>query len=144
MIKKDGKEPAGTVIEMFTQFDATVVIRGGLIPLWLIFNTLDSLEFLKEMSTRIPKEKPIFFSPLATFSITPDLVAFERWKDALKEFQVINIGARESHYPADTRALLDWVKPLRKWVETNPNPIHASLTPDEIIHLAQNIKDKQW
>jgi hypothetical protein len=139
MMKKGGQEPTGAVVEMFTQFDATTVLKGGLIPLWLIFNTQDSLEFLSEMTSQFPKRKPVFFSPLATFSITPDLVPQASWKKAFKDFKVINIGARDNHYPADTTALLDWARPLRRWVADHPQPITETLTPNEIIELTQSI-----
>jgi hypothetical protein len=135
LLAKENREPAGTVIEMFSQFDTSACFQGGLLPLWLVFNTRDALEFLKEMKPQIPKRKPIFFSPLSTFSLTPDIVPYKEWVQVLKLYVWINIGARESHYPADARALVEWPKLLRAWVQRNPAPVHARLTADELMEL---------
>ncbi|HTX93103.1 MAG TPA: hypothetical protein VMC09_17955 [Anaerolineales bacterium] len=136
LLAKESRSPAGVSIEMFSQFDATSVHQSGLLPLWLIFNTDDSLEYLKEMRARFPKGKPIFFSPLSTFSVTPDLVPFQEWAETLSAFPWTNIGARPSHYPSDSKALVQWVDPLREWVEANRQPIQAKLTAEELAHLA--------
>ncbi len=141
LLEKEGRNPAGTLVEMFSQFDASAAFQSGLLPLWLIFNTEDSLEYLKKMSTQFPATKPVFFSPLATFSQTPVLVPFNQWEQALSKFQWINIGTRASHYPADARALVEWAKPLRKWVQKNRHPLHAHLTVEEIDNLAEVVKN---
>ena len=143
LLQKEGRSPAGTLVEMFTQFDASASMQSGLLPLWLIFNTDDSLAYLKEMQTRFPQGKPVFFSPLATFSLTPDCTPYDQWAAALAKTSWINIGTRRSHYPADARALLNWVKPLRKWVLENRQPILARLNADELSSLADNIKTPQ-
>jgi hypothetical protein len=136
LLEKQGSAPAGVLVEMFSQFDATAARRGGLLPLWLVFNTDDSRDFLLEMKAKFPAGKPIFFSPLSTFSLTPDLVPFEAWDVALNQSDWINIGSRASHYPADARALINWVKPLRDWVDIHPNQIRGLLTPDELLTLS--------
>jgi hypothetical protein len=135
LIEKQGEEPRGVVVEMFSQFDTTALFKGSLIPLWLVFNTEDAYEFLKEMKPRFLKRRPIFFSPLSTFSFTPDIVPYKQWVDLLKLYVWINIGARESHYPADTRALVEWQKHLRYFVERNPAPIQFKLTVDELRRI---------
>jgi len=136
MIEKDNKSPAGTVIECFSQFDSISALNGNLLPLWLIFNTHDSARYLKKMSSTFPKGKPVFFSPLATFSLTPDMASWEEWEETIgREF--INIGARKNHYPADARALVKWVDPLRKWVHDNPQPVQSRLTAGELYSLAK-------
>jgi hypothetical protein len=136
LLEKEGRQPAGVVVEMFSQFDASAAHQGGLLPLWLIFNTQDSLEYLKSMSREFPAGKPVFFSPLSTFSLTPDLVPFRDWEEALADFPWTNIGARGSHYPADARALVKWAEPLRAWVSENRQPIQMRLTAEEIAQLA--------
>jgi len=141
LLDKEGRAPAGTLVEMFTQFDASASMQGGLLPLWLIFNTDDSLAYLQEMRASFPAGKPVFFSPLATFSLTPDCTPFAEWEAALARFEWVNIGTRRSHYPADARALINWVKPLRKWVQANSQPIRAHLSPDEIGRLAGDIQN---
>ena len=101
LLEKEGRQPAGVLVEMFSQFDATAARQAGLLPLWLIFNTYDSLDYLKEMRPQFPAGKPVFFSPLATFSFTPDLVPWKDWETALAGIEWTNIGTRPSHYPAD-------------------------------------------
>jgi hypothetical protein len=91
------------------------------------------------MLPHFPGGKPIFFSPLATFSETPDMVSLEDWEQALPGIQWINIGARASHYPADARALVKWVEPLRKWVKENQQPIIERLSAEELLKLWKDI-----
>jgi len=135
LLEKDSRQPAGVLVEMFSQFDSNASRQAGLLPLWLIFNTYDSLEYLKEMRAQFPAGKPVFFSPLATFSVTPDLVPWEDWEAALADIEWSNIGTRPSHYPADARALVKWVEPLRKWVKKNRNPVTGRLEAEELQSL---------
>jgi len=135
LLEKEGRQPAGVVVEMFSQFDANAARQAGLLPLWLIFNTEDSLEYLKEMRANFPAGKPVFFSPLATFSVTPDLAPWQGWESALAGLEWVNIGARPSHYPADARALVKWVEPLREWVAANLNPVTARLEAEELVEM---------
>jgi len=139
LLEKEGRQPAGVVIEMFSQFDASAARQAGLLPLWLIFNTLDSLEYLKEMRPQFPASRPVFFSPLATFSVTPDLVPWQDWESALEGLEWVNIGTRRSHYPADARALVKWAEPLRNWVTENQHPITGLLTGEELAQLSKMI-----
>lgn len=139
LLEKEGRLPSGVLVEMFTQFDATASRLAGLLPLWLVFNTPDSLEFLREMRAKFPADKPIFFSPLATFSMTPDLVPWKEWETVLAGLNWMNIGTRPNHYPADARALVKWFEPLRDWVRENFRPIHAHLSAEEIGNLADNL-----
>ena len=141
LLAKEGRAAAGMLVEMFSQFDANAARQAGLLPLWLIFNTDDSLEYLKEMRPQFPAGKPVFFSPLSTFSLTPDLVPFEAWDAALADFRWVNIGARQSHYPADARALVKWVEPLRDWVVANRNPVQVRLEAEELERLASSGKN---
>lgn len=138
-LELDGKEPSGTIIETFSQFDTSAIRASGLVPLWLIFNTEDSVRFLKEMVSEFPKEEPVFFSPLSTFSLTPDMAKWESWEDALSGIDWINIGTRKDHYPADSWTLIEWTKPLRRWCEDHPNPIQNRLTGKMLEELAKNI-----
>jgi hypothetical protein len=139
LLEKEGRQPAGVIVEMFSQFDSNAARQAGLLPLWLIFNTNDSLEYLKEMSGQFPPGRPVFFSPLATFSLPPDRVPFDDWAAALDRFSWINIGTRRNHYPADARALVKWVEPLRKWVEENRQPVTGRLEADELLSLRLGI-----
>ncbi len=139
LIEDQGETPAGVLVEMFSQFDATSARQGGLLPLWLVFNTEDSRQFLQEMTPRFPAGKPVFFSPLSTFSMTPDLVPFKKWEEVLQGHEWINIGARRSHYPADARALVHWADPLREWVREHPQPVRGRISAEELAALAQDL-----
>ncbi|MBN2387378.1 MAG: hypothetical protein JXB85_10185 [Anaerolineales bacterium] len=141
LLEKEGRPPAGVLVEMFSQFDASAAMQAGLLPLWLIFNTYDSLAYLQSMRARFPPAKPVFFSPLATFSQTPDLVPWESWVQALAGCTWINTGTRPSHYPSDARALVKWAAPLREWVTAHRNPITARLSAEELADLAQVRKE---
>jgi hypothetical protein len=141
LLNKEGRQPAGVLVEMFSQFDATASFQSGLLPLWLIFNTEDSLEYLKKMSRKFPAINPVFFSPLATFSLTPDLVPYQQWDAALAQFHTINVGTRASHYPSDARALVKWAEPLRLWVRENRQPLRSHLSAEEIGKLAETIRN---
>jgi len=138
-LEEQGIQPSGTVVEMFSQFDATIVHQSGLLPIWLVFNTDDSLEFLKWMLAKVPIDLPVFFSALSTFSKTPDLVAWDDWKTALAGRKWINAGARSSHYPADTLALLDWKKPLRQFLNHSKDRPIGNLTGEQIALIAKAI-----
>jgi len=138
LLGKEKRDPSGVLVEMFSQFDASAARQSGLLPLWLVFNTVDSLEFLKEMRPHFPVGKPVFFSPLATFSLTPDLVPFESWSATLDGLDWTNIGARRGHYPADARALVKWVQPLRNWVSECRDPVRGLITGEELLELAEN------
>jgi hypothetical protein len=135
-LQQEGRQPAGVLIEMFTQFNATAVREGGLLPLWLVFNTQDSLAFLEEMLPYFPTQGPIFFSPLATFSLTPDLVAWSEWEHTLRGLNWVNVGARASHYPADVLALTRWADPVELWVKEHGQPVHARLSAEALRDLA--------
>jgi hypothetical protein len=139
LLEKEDRPAAGVSVECFSQFDSTSASLGSLLPLWLIFNTKDSARYLKEMVEKFPKDLPVFFSPLSTFSLTPDLASWDEWMDALGGRDFINTGTRESHYPADARALIKWQDPLRNWVLEHKQPIKAKLTAEELIQLARNL-----
>ncbi len=139
LLKKENRQPAGVSVECFSQFDSSSAHMAGLLPLWLIFNTKDSARYLKEMATRFPVDKPLFFSGLSTFSLTPDMATWDEWIDALGRRDFINSGTRPSHYPADASALVNWQKPLHEWVNENKYPITSTLTADELAGLAQNL-----
>lgn len=140
ILEDAGLEPEGIVIETFSQF-STMIDQTTLLPLWLIFNTKDSLRFLNEMTDEFPLDLPVFFSGLSTFSRTPDIVPFPEWMQALKHYSVINSGARESHYPSDAHALLDWEKPIRKWASSNKLIKQNRITGEALTKLASEIQE---
>lgn len=140
LLEKANREPAGVFIEMFSQFDPTIVMRSGLLPVWLVFNTHISLDYLRKMRSEFPRNKPVFFSALSTFTITPDIVSWKDWMDELAEFEVISSGARADHYPTDLAALITWREPLERWVLKNEAPILQTLAPQEVHEIAAGIR----
>jgi hypothetical protein len=136
-LHEQGRQPSGVLVEMFSQFDATSVMQAGLLPLWLVFNTTDSLEFLQGMTAEFPQGCPVFFSPLSTFTFTPDLVPWSRWEQALQGLDWRNVGARSSHYPADARALVGWQAPLQRWAQDHSQPPLEPIKAQELFDLAQ-------
>lgn len=137
---QSGTVPQGVVIETFTQYDPTTVDQGALLPFWLIFNTSDSLEFLKKEFPNFPEGIPIFFSGLVNFSRTPDMVPWNAWKQVFQGREWINIGARPERYPEDLPALWRWPQKLRAWVQSHPSPLSLRLTPADLIRLAAEIR----
>lgn len=139
-LELEDREPAGVLVETFSQYNTTSIVNSGLLPLWLIFNTRDSARFLKEMAAEFPKEKPVFFSPLSTFSFTPDMADWSEWEEALSGLDWINVGTRRDHYPADTWTLVDWQKSLQKWSRENHYPIKTRMTGQMLENLAKTIR----
>ena len=139
LLGMEGKDASGVLVETFSQYDVSAVRNSGLLPLWLIFNTTDSVRFLRAMTSRFPKGKPVFFSPLSTFSLTPDMAAWEDWEKALAGSNWVNVGTRKSHYPADAWTLIEWQKSLQKWCEQHHDPLNTNLTGDILKRIAKQI-----
>lgn len=137
LCRRSGIDPQGVVVEIFTQYDPVTVLDGGLLPLWLIFNTHDSLAFLRRCLSEFPAGKPVFFSSLVAFSRTPDMVSWADWEEVLRGLTWINIGARPERYPEDPRALLRGPRRLADWVRARPARITARLSAQELVELAQ-------
>ena len=140
LMQEEERKPAGVLIEMFSQFDAFAPIEAGLLPLWLVFNTWDSLAFLKIMRRQFPENIPVFFSPLSTFTNTPDLVSWHNWETALQGLNWHNIGARATHYPADALALTNWADPLRRWIAQHRHPLHTRLEAQALLKIADGLR----
>ncbi len=138
LLTHENRQPAGVLVEMFSQFDSSAVRLGGLLPVWLVFNTRDSLAFLRQMRSHFPASKPVFFSPLSTFTNTPDLVPWHQWEQVLSGLSWQNIGARPSHYPSDALALASWSGALHNWVRAHYHPLRTTLTPEELSALVDN------
>ena len=138
-------ETNGTLVEVFSQYDPLAVYRYGLLPLWLIFNTRDSLRFLVDMSKELENDKPLLASLLSTFSVTPDMAGWEEWQECLKAFSVVNIGARKTHFPADALALIQWQDQLNKWGEKHRSKKAEPMDAAVLEEVAAQIKlEKQF
>jgi hypothetical protein len=139
LCNRSGVRPQGVIIETFTQYDPSTALKGGLLPLWLIFNTYDSLEFLQRCRGAFPPEGRVFFSGLVTLSRTPDMVPWEGWARALEGLAWTNIGARPKRYPEDLAALWRWPMKLRAWVRDHPAPLTARLRVEDVLEIAAGL-----
>lgn len=139
LYRRQGREAEGVVVETFTQYDPQHVLSAGLLPLWLIFNTTDSRQFLKTQSQFFPRGKPVYFSGLVTLSRTPDMVPWEGWAQALGNFSWTSIGARPSRYPEDLISLWRWSERLRDLAPpleaVKPSTLPLSALLDLIPHI---------
>jgi len=136
LLQQEGRVSPGVLIEMFSQFDPISCLNSGIMPLWLVFNTWDSLSFLKSVLPEFPPDKPVFFTPLSTFTLTPDLVPWQEWEQALEGLIYHNVGVRPAYYPSDPLTLIDWGQPLRKWVREQNSPITCRLTAEKLLQIA--------
>ena len=138
LLLESGIEPRGVLIEMFTQYAPWLVIERGLLPLWLIFNTHDSLQFLQQERSLFPEDIPVYLSALVTLSSTPDMVEWDTWAEALAGREWHSVGARREKYPEDLLALGTWTDRLRKL--TSPlERLPGHLTLDKLLELAGTI-----
>jgi hypothetical protein len=139
-LELQARQPAGVLVQTFSHFDAGAAFQCGLLPLWLVFNTLDSLRYLKAMRSQFPDGLPVYFAALPTFSLTPDMAPWEAWAQALQGLDWRPVGARSSHYPADAWAAAAWPTPLHRQITRLPPGQPAHLPVEELIQLV-NILD---
>jgi hypothetical protein len=141
LYSRAGVEPRGVLIEMFTQYAPWITIERGLLPVWLIFNTRDSLDFLRAIRSHFPEGIPAYLSALVTLSRTPDMVAWDDWAAALNDMTWFSIGARREKYPEDLLALGSWVTRLARLttpIEHIPEPLPL----DVLLQLATPLQRK--
>jgi hypothetical protein len=139
LYRRQGREVEGVVVETFTQYDPQLVLSSGLLPLWLIFNTTDSREFLETQSQFFPRSKPVFFSGLVTLSRTPDMVPWEGWAQALEHFSWTSVGARPSRYPEDLISLWRWSERLRDLAPPSKTAKHSTLPLSALLDLIPQV-----
>lgn len=134
-----GRPPGGVLVQMFSQIDPAAALQAGLLPLWLVFNTLDSQRFLLSMRPEFPAGKPVYFAALPTFSLTPDLAPWSAWTQALHGLDWQPVGVRPSRYPADTRAAAEWPQALHRILPPTPEQPLPALAVDELVKLAAEL-----
>jgi hypothetical protein len=128
--------PRAILVETFGQYEPTAVLRGRLLPLWLVFNTADSLEFLRRQLAELPIDLPVLFCGLVTFSRTPDMVPWRDWEAALVGRSWTNLAAGPRRYPMDATALWRWPGRLWRWLGPNCRPFGSRLDPQVLLSLA--------
>ena len=70
MYRHNNTQPAGSFVGMFNLYDPSTVFSRRLLPLWLVFNTTDSLHFLRALIDQLVD--PIYLAALVTYSRPPD------------------------------------------------------------------------
>ncbi|MEE9513378.1 MAG: hypothetical protein V3V46_04820 [Anaerolineales bacterium] len=139
LYRRQGRAAQGVVVETFTQYDPQLVLSAGLLPLWLIFNTTDSRDFLETQSQFFPHGKPVYFSGLVTLSRTPDMVPWAGWAQALEGFSWTSIGARPSRYPEDLVSLWRWSERLRDLAPPSESVKPSTLPLPALLNLIPQV-----
>jgi hypothetical protein len=127
--QRHGEEPMGTFVGAFNQYAPGRVIARRLLPVWLVFNTTDSADFLRHIKSRL-KAAPVAFAALITFSRTPDQVTWEGWRAALSGLHWTSIGARKRWYPEDVTSLWRWPSRLEACFPVCDRPTLPKMTID--------------
>lgn len=132
--------PNGILVECFSQINPTAALRANLLPLWMPFNTQDSLEYLARMSAYTPKNLDVGLSLLANFSKTPDTPPASAWvKTAEKIGPTRLLGLNPERYPMDIAALFNYLPALKQWTqekqEKQEMSSRAHLSPDELLEM---------
>ncbi len=136
LFERASTEPWGTLIEMFTCVNPAAVRASSLIPLWLPWNCTDSLASLRQMTPRFDRARPVLFTPLSNFSLTPDTVSWDEWVAALSEFDAQLLGQRRWLFPSDPVALWRTGEALRGWCELHPRRCDGKMAVDEVMQSA--------
>ncbi|MGD1995526.1 MAG: hypothetical protein PVH62_02020 [Anaerolineae bacterium] len=133
--EKEGRDPAGVLVEMFTQTNPVAPLMSRLLPLWLPFNCTDSLYFLRQMREALPAGRPILFTPIANFVVTPDTADWEAYREALAGLNLQVLGTRRGLFPSDPAGLWRPAQELARWCRRHLDPVEARLSPEELSAL---------
>ncbi len=131
------RRPNGILVECFSQINPTAALRADLLPLWMPFNTQDSLDYFTRMSPYMPKNLPVGISLLANFTKTPDLPPALAWKEVGEKIGPVHwIGVHPKRYPMDIPAIFDYVPELQQWVQEHPGrEPRPHLSPEELLEM---------
>lgn len=127
--QQEGREPAGALIEVFTQSNPAAPLASRLLPLWLPFNCTDSLHFLERMRGELPPNGIVLFTPLSNFVHTFDTVGWGAYQEALEGLDLRVLGVRKRLSPSDPVGLWRPARLLERWCRQHPDPVRARLTP---------------
>ncbi len=132
-----GRKPNGVLVECFSQINPTAALRADLLPLWMPFNTQDSLDYFASMTPYIPKNLPVGLSLLANFTQTPDLPPALAWKEVGEKIGPVHwIGVHPKRYPMDIPAIFDYAPELQQWVQEHPGQEpRPHLSPEELLEM---------
>ncbi len=135
-----GREPAGVLIDCFTQTSPTAALRAGLLPLWLPYNCSDSLAFLRQMAPQFPRGKPVLLAPAPSFSPAWDTVSARDWQAACPpDSEVTWIGVNPAALPVDLAGMFRFVPDLQAWCASHPQPDKPSFSITELELLVSSM-----
>lgn len=124
---REGREPAGTLVEVFTQSNPIAPLVARLVPVWLPFNCTDSLGLLRQVRAALPADRPLLFTPLSNFVHTPDTVGWGEYEDALEGLDVRVLGVRHRLFPSDPAGLWRPAQELARWCQRHRDPVGVRL-----------------
>ena len=136
LYRREGRPAQGVLAEMFTNVQPAAVRRSRLLPLWLPWNCVDSLDFLLRMRPRFPAGVPVLFLLLSNFSLTFDTVPWRGWLDALRGLDLRILGQRERLFPSDPVGLWAGGEELEAWCARHPDPVSGRMSLEELLELA--------
>jgi hypothetical protein len=137
-----GREPAGVLVDCFTQTSPTAALQAGLLPLWLPFNCTDSLTFLRDMAPSFPRRKPVLLALMPSLSPSWDVATAQEWQKACgPDTQVTWIGTDPEAYPLDLAALVRFVPALQAWCALVPDARAASeIEPQRVRFTVEDLE----
>lgn len=135
--EREGTEPAGTLIEVFTQSNPVAPLMSRLLPLWLPFNCTDSLRFLQQMRHALPAHKPVLFTPLSNFVDTFDTVPWQAYQDVLAGLDLRVLGVRQRLFPSDPAGLWRPARALARYCRRHQAPFRARLSVEDLSDLIE-------
>jgi hypothetical protein len=111
-----GLEPSGVLVDCFTLTSPTGALRSGLLPLWMPFNCVDSLSFLRDMAADFPPGKPVLLAPVPSYSPSWDVAQADQWAAACgADADVIWLGIDPAKYPVDLAGMFRFLPALQEW-----------------------------
>jgi len=126
------RTPQGILVECFSQINPTAALRADLLPLWMPFNTIDSMTSLSRMAPYLPKGLPVGLALTPTFTQTPDMPEALAWNQITQRIGPVRwIGIDPRKYPTDVTALINYLPDLQQWVQENPGQSPAPHLPLE-------------
>ena len=134
--EREEREPAGTLLEVFTQSNPIAPLVARLLPVWLPFNCTDSLDLLREVRAALPVDRPVLFTPLSNFVHTPDTVGWGDYEAALDGLDVGVLGVRRGLFPSDPAGLWRPAEELARWCRRHPDAVGVRLGVGDLEALA--------
>ena len=115
-IRETDQEPSGVLVDCFTLTSPTGALRAGLLPLWLPFNCVDSLSFLRDMAPDFPPGKPVLLAPVPSYSPSWDVARADSWVAACGALADVTwLGIDPAAYPVDVAGPFRFLPALQSW-----------------------------